>query len=62
MLNYELNTNKAFKEQIESNMENTFSSTTMTPIIIVSRKENTLVLSLMIFHENRKNMMSKVLI
>ena len=32
MLNPELNINKAFKEQVENNMEKSFNGTTMNPI------------------------------
>ena len=60
MLNPELNINKEFKEKVENNLERTFSSTTMTPIKRVLRKETTRVISLLMFHENRKNMMFKV--
>ena len=42
-------------------MENTFSSTTMTPIIRVLRKESTRVLSLLMLDDNRNNMMFKIL-
>ena len=35
VLNFELNINKAFKEQVESNLSNTFSYATIKPIIKV---------------------------
>ena len=43
-----LNTNMAFIEQVESNMDLTFSSKNMMDIRRVLRKENTRVLSIMI--------------
>ena len=55
-----MNIDKVFKEQVESNMTNNFISTTMTPTRKVLRKENTNV-SLMMFYENRKKMIFKVL-
>ena len=61
MLNSVLKIKKAFREQVESNMALTFSYKTMTPIRKVLRKENTCVISLLIFYENRKNMIFKVL-
>ena len=43
MLNPELNMNKASKEQVKINLENSFSGTTMTPVRKVLKK-GTLVL------------------
>ena len=40
----------------------TFDSKTMMPVIGVLRKYNTLVLSLLIFNENIKNMISRCLV
>ena len=54
MLNTELKINKAFKEQVESNLTKTFGSTTMEPIRIVLRKYNTHILSIMIFIETER--------
>ena len=61
MLNPEMIIVKVIKEQVESNTEKTFSSKTMMPIIILLRKDNTRVLSLMMYHENRKKMIFKLL-
>ena len=61
MLNNELDINKAFKEQVKNNLAKSFSGTTMMPIKKVLKKENTCVLSLLMFYENRKNMILKVL-
>ena len=60
MLNPELNSNKAFKEN-EINMENYFRGATMMPVRKVLQKGNTRVISLLIFDENRKIMIFKVL-
>ena len=62
MLNPKVNINKAFNENFESNTENNLSYTTMTPIIICFRIENTHVLLTLIFYEIRNNMIFKVLI
>ena len=62
MLNPGLNTNREFREQVEINLDLVFSSKTMIPIRIVLRKENTRVLSPMMFHENKKNIIFKVFI
>ena len=61
MLNPELNINKAFKEKVESNLAKSFSGTTMTLVRKVLKKGNNHVLSLLMFYENRKNMIFKVL-
>ena len=61
MLKPELKINKAFKEQVESNLEKTFSSTTMRHIIKVLRKDSTCVISLMMLYENRKNVIFMLL-
>ena len=44
MLDPGLNINKAFREQVESNIDFTFRSKTMIPIRKVLRKDNTFVL------------------
>ena len=62
MLNPELNINRQFREQVENNLEKSFSGTTMVPNKKVLKKENTCVISLLMFYENRKNMIFKVLI
>ena len=41
MLNPGLDINNEFKEKIESNLEKTISSATMTPIIRVLKKQST---------------------
>ena len=46
MLNTEFYINKSFKEQVESNLTNPFSSTKKMPIIIVLIKYNTRATSL----------------
>ena len=61
MLNPGLNIIKASTEQVESNLAKNFSSTTMTSIIRVLRKDNTHVISLIMFYENRSSMIFKVL-
>ena len=61
MLNPVLNIKKAFKEKSEINMEKYFSGTTMTPVRKVLKKRNTRVISLLMFNENIKNMIFKVL-
>ena len=61
MLNPELKVHKSLKEQVESNLEKTLSSTTIKFIRKLSSKENTSVLSLLMFYENRKNTIFMVL-
>ena len=61
MLNPELKINEEFKEQVEINVEKSFSGTTMMPVRKLLQKGNTRVLSIVMFYENRKNMKFKVL-
>ena len=61
MLNPGSSINKDFKEQVENNLARNFSSAKIASIIILLREENTRVISLLMFYENRKNMMFKVL-
>ena len=61
MLNHELNSNKALKEQVEINLENSFGGAIMMHVRKVLQKLNTRVISLLMFYENRKNMKFKVL-
>ena len=56
-----LNHNKAFKEQVEKHLGTTLEKITMVPIIKVSKKDNTRVISLVMFYENRKSIIFKVL-
>ena len=58
MLNPVLNTNKAFREQVEINLNLTFDSKKMMPIRKMLRKQNTSVILLLMFYENIKNMIS----
>ena len=62
MSNPGLNINKACIEQVESNISLNFDLKTMIPIGRELRKENTHVISLVIFFENRKNKMFNFLI
>ena len=62
MSNPGLNIYKAFREQVESNIALNFDFTTTIPIKNVLKKDNTGVISLLMFYENRKNMFFKVLI
>ena len=62
MLNPELKSNKAFKEQVDTNTEKSFSGAAIMPFRNVLQKGNTRVLSLLIFYENRTNIIFKVLI
>ena len=50
MSNTELNINKAFKEQVETNLVKSFSGATMMPFIKVVEKVNTCVISLLMFY------------
>ena len=50
ILNTGLNINKDFREQVESNLDLTFSSKTIINIRIVLSKDNNPVLSLLIFY------------
>ena len=61
MSNTGLNINKAFREQVENNLALSLEYKTTSPIIKIWRKENTCILSLLMFNENIKNMISKVL-
>ena len=54
MLNSGLNINKAFREQVESNMALTFSSKTVTSIIKLLSKENTHVILLLVFMKTER--------
>ena len=62
MLNHILKFNEAFKEQVEIDVALNFNSKTIMPVIVVVSKYNSGVISLLIFYENRKNMILKVLI
>ena len=55
-----LNIKKASREQVESNMELTFDKT-MVHIRKVLRKDNTRVLALLMFYDNRKTTIFMVL-
>ena len=50
MFNLGLKINKSFREQVESNLALTFSSTTIKPIRIVIRRYNTRYISFIIFY------------
>ena len=59
-LNPELNINRVLKEQVEINLEKSFSGATIMPVRKVLHKGNTCVLSLLMFNENINNMKFKV--
>ena len=61
MLNPVLNINKAFRKKVQINLALTFDSKTMIPIKKVLRKDNNCVISLMMFYENIKIKILKVL-
>ena len=61
MLNTRLNINKAFREQVEESLALVFSSKIMMPIRKVLRKDSTCIISLLMFYENLKNIIFKVL-
>ena len=56
-----LNVNKAFKEQVEINLELIIEYITIFPIRKVMRKENTRVLSLLMLYEKKKIMVFNML-
>ena len=56
MSNPVLNINKAFRYQVESNMELTFDSKIMVHFRKVLSKDKNSVLSLLMSYENRNNM------
>ena len=56
MSNTGFNSNKAFREQDESNMDFKFDSKTMFSIRKLLRKDNICVISLTVFYENRNNL------
>ena len=59
--NNESNTNKAFREQVKSNLTLKFYKQTMVPIRKVLRKENTCVISCLMFYENIKSIIFNVI-
>ena len=58
MSNTGLNINKAFREQIESNLALTFDPKQMVPIRKVLRKDNTRVISFMMFMKIERSVFS----
>ena len=60
MMNQNLNMNKSLREQVNTCLENTFSTSTMEQISKISSKTNTRALALVIFHDNRKKSKEKV--
>ena len=60
MLNTGLNINNEFREQVEINMYQNFGYKKKISIKRVPRKENTCVISLLMFYEKRKNIILKV--
>ena len=61
MSNPGLKIGKEFREQVESNLALTFDYEKNISIRKVSKKENTLVISFIMFYENRKNIVLNVL-
>ena len=59
MMNPNLNTHKAFREQVKVWLKNKFSTSTMTHISKILFKPNTRVLVLVMFFYIRKNMQRK---
>ena len=60
MVNPELNINKAFKEQVESNMTNSFSGKTIMTARKGFKKGNTCIISIIMFYDDINNMIFKV--
>ena len=61
MFNHESNIKEEFKEQVEINLEESFSGASMMPVRKVFKTVNNSVLTLLIFYKNRNNMIFKVL-
>ena len=61
MLDPGFNINKIFREQVEINVALTFSCKIIMLIKNVLRKDNNRLLSVMMFYENRNNMIFNVL-
>ena len=60
MMNTNLNSHNAFREQVKVCLKNTFSTSTMTHISKIILKPNTRVLALVMFYENRKKCKANV--
>ena len=60
MINPNLNTKKAFGEQVTLCLKNTFGTSTMALISKIFLKANTRVLSFVIFNENREKNIYKM--
>ena len=54
MMNPNLNKNKAFIEQVKACLKNIFGTSTNAHIGKILLKENTIVLALVMFYDNRK--------
>ena len=59
MMNPNLSMSKVFREQVKVCMKTTFSSSTLTHTSKILLKPNTIVLELVMFFDNRKNMQRK---
>ena len=60
MNNSTLNVNKAFKDQVEKSMNNTFGNSTQPFIKDVITNNNTCVLALIMFHETRTHKVKEI--
>ena len=59
MMNPNLHKNKTFRDQLKVCQKSTFGTSTTVHISTISLKENTRVLALIMFYENRKKIQGK---